>query len=323
MRIAVIGAGAMGSLACLLLGDAAQDITVYEARAERAAAVAEGGIRVRGDVEGRVFPRVGRIGEAGAPYDAIILAVGAGASGDALRPLSPFVHRHTVYLSLQDGDAASILAALVGEERTLAGLAGVSAREGEDGVVEVEEYRSLVLAPYAGGGEGALRELAQALRPLRPGRVTLAGDLEEEVWKRLCPAAAVSGVCAVSGMAPREARGLRELDELCAEAAGECAKAAARAPGEGGPLSSPWREAVWERIKPPLLLDLERGRETEIEQLSGRVVERARAAGIPVPVHGALLSLVKEISSGRHRPGDLAVKELQRRVAEEKGMSLL
>ena len=38
-----------------------------------AAAVAEDGIRVRGDVEGRVFPRVGRIGEAGAPYDAIIV----------------------------------------------------------------------------------------------------------------------------------------------------------------------------------------------------------------------------------------------------------
>jgi 2-dehydropantoate 2-reductase len=72
-----------------------------------------------------------------------------------------------------------------------------------------------------------------------------------------------------------------------------------------------------------MLLDLEAGRKTEIEYLSGRVVERARAARVPAPVHGAILSLVGEVSSGRHHPGEIAVRELKRRVMEEKGMSLL
>lgn len=323
MRIAVIGAGAMGSLACFLLGDAAHDVVIYETRRERAAAIAEHGVRVRGDVTGTVFPRAGRVGEAGAPYDAIILAVGAGDSGDALRPVSPFVHRDTVYLSMQDGDGVSALAALVGEDRAFAALAGVSAREDEDGVVEVEEYRSLVMAPYAPGGEEALPRLAEALRPVHPGKVTIAGDLERAIWRRMESAAAVSGLCAVSGLPPREARRLHELDRFCVEAAAECREAAAHAGGEGEPRPSPWEEAVWDRIKPPMLLDLEAGRKTEIEYLSGRVVERARAARVPAPVHGAILSLVGEISSGRHHPGEIAVRELKRRVTEERGMSLL
>ncbi len=67
----------MGSLACLLLGGAAHEVTLYEAREQRAADIAENGVRLRGDVVGTAFPRVGRAGEAAAPYDAIIVAVGA------------------------------------------------------------------------------------------------------------------------------------------------------------------------------------------------------------------------------------------------------
>lgn len=176
---------------------------------------------------------------------------------------------------------------------------------------------------YVPGREKALSGLAIALQAVLPGKSTLSGDLEEEIWRRAEAAAAVSGLCAISGVTPREARGVEGLDALCIEAAAECRRVATSS-GYGLPATgSPWEDAVWRGMKPPMLRDIEAGRKTEIDYLSGHVVKRARVAGIAVPVHGAILSLVREIESGRHQPGEVAVKELKRRVAEEKGMSLL
>lgn len=323
MRIAVIGAGAMGTLASMLLCAAGEEVTVYEADEGKAAAIRENGMRVRGDVSGEARPRVGRIGEAAEPYDVIVIAVGAAESGSALRPLSPFVHRDTIYLSLQDGGAVSTLSGLVGEERAFAALAHVSAREERHGEVEVEECRSFVLGARVPGREKELAGLAAALESALAGKTAVSGDLEREVWRRLEAAAAVSGLCAITGMAPLQARESQGVDAWCGEAARECRRAAVSTGyGEEAEVS-PWDDAVWREVKPPMLRDIEAGGKTEIDHMSGRIVAQARAAGIAVPVHSAILTLVREIESGRHRPGESARKELERRIAEEKGMTLL
>lgn len=253
----------------------------------------------------------------------MVVAVSAVESGNALRPLSPFVHRDTSYISLQEGAAVSALTGLVGEERAFAALARVSAREVGHGEIEVEEFRSLSLAACVPGREEALAELEHALQSALPGKAAVSGDLEGEIWRRLEAAAAVSGLCAVAGMAPAEARELRGLDALCGEAALECKRAAAPSGSGDQAQPTPWEDAVWSRVKPPMLIDVEAGRKTEIDHMSGHIVTHARARGIAVPVHGAILTLVREMESGRHRPGEGAVKELKRRVDEEKGMSLL
>ncbi|MEW6552723.1 MAG: ketopantoate reductase C-terminal domain-containing protein [Actinomycetota bacterium] len=323
MRIAVIGAGAMGTLASILFCDAGQEVFVYELRRERASDIASNGVRARGDLSGTAFPSVARTGEPADPYDVIVLATGANESGAALRPLSPFVHRDTVYLSLQEGGAISSLAELVGEERSFAGLAWVSACEAADGAVEVEAFRSLVLGAALPGRESALAGLVEAVDGARAGIVTLSGDLYGEIWKRLEGAAAVSGLCAISGLPSLEARRLEPLNHLCEEAAAECRRAAESGGREDAEPLAPWDGAVWAGLRPPMLRDIEAGRKTEIDCLSGWIVQKARAKGVAVPTHSSILTLVREVEAGRHRPGEAALKELQRRVSEEKGMSLL
>lgn len=323
MRIAVIGAGATGMLASILLCDAGEEVFVYELRQERVSDIAKNGIRARGDFSGTAFPAVARIGEPVAPYDAIVLASGTNESGDALRPLSPFVHRDTVYISLQEGGAVSSLAGLVGEERAFAALAWVSAFEAPDGVVEVEAFRALTLGAALPGRESELARLVDAVEDAHPGRISLTGDLYGEIWKRVEGAAAVSGLCAISSKMPLEARASEILDDLCEQAATECRQAAESSGRTESIPASPWDSALWRKVKPPMLRDVEAGRRTEIDCLSGWIVEKARAKGIAVPVHSSILTLVKEVESGRHRPGEAALRELQRRISEEKGMSLL
>ena len=312
----------MGSLAALLLHDAGMEVTVYERREERRADLKAKGIRVRGVLQGEAFLEVGAAGEAAPPFDVIILAVSARESGAALRPISPFVHRDTMYVSMQDGNAVSALAGLVGEGRTCAILSWASACESAEGEVEVEGLLSFVLGSFGPGAKTAIGGLAEALSAACPGKVTLTGDLGGEIWRRLEAAAAVSGLCAVAGAVPQEARSLEGISTLCEEAAGECRKTAS---GEGReyqvPLN-PWEDAVWKGVEPPMLRDIETGRKTEAAFLSGYIVQQARSAGVDVPVHSAVLSLVREMESGLRSPGEATQKELIRRIEEERGMSL-
>ena len=321
MRTAVIGAGAVGSLAAWLLHLGGAEVVLYERREERLRRLREEGIVLRGAVEARFRPRLGEEGEMPAPFDLMVLAVDAGRTGEALRPLSPFVHRGTAYLSLQDGFAAAELASLVGGERTFVALPWLSAEETSTGEVEVEELRALVLGPFAGVGAEELERMA-GLFARCPCGVDMETGVIGNIWERLMYAGPVSGICAVAGTAPGEARRDARLDELCGEAAEECLRVALAAGVELPRPGSVWDGAVWRKLRPPMLRRVEGGGRTEVDWMSGRVVETAREAGVPVPVHGAILSLVRELESGRHRPGEAAVRELARRAGEERGMSL-
>jgi ketopantoate reductase len=72
-----------------------------------------------------------------------------------------------------------------------------------------------------------------------------------------------------------------------------------------------------------MLLAIEGGRGTEVEFLSGYIVELSRSSGRPSSIHSAMYSLIKEMESGERGPGEKNLKELQRRIEEERGMSLL
>jgi 2-dehydropantoate 2-reductase len=322
MRVAVIGAGAMGSLASMLLGGSGAEVVVYERREERVAWLRENGIRVRGAVSGDLKPEIGMPGEAADPYDLILLAVGAGESGEALRPLSPCVHRDTIYLSLQEGSAVGELAGMVGGDRAFAAVAWVSAAEMPDGEVEVEGFRSLVLGGDLPGNEERVGVLAEALQTSSPAAVSIADDLDKEIWRRLAAAAAVSSICAVSDAVPVEARKIEGMDSLCGEIATECIGVAAAAGEELSVPGSPWEEAVWRDIAPPLLRDIRAGRKAESAYLNGYIDARARASGIRAPLNSAAYSVLREMEAGRRRPGVDSIKELKRRIEEERGMAL-
>jgi 2-dehydropantoate 2-reductase len=323
MKVAVISGGATGCLISCLLDAGGAEQVVYESRQDRLAEMRAKGIRLRGAIDWQGFPDVRSPGEPAGPFDFIILANPAGAAGAALRPLSPFVHRETVYLSMQEGSAVEDLAQLVGEYRTGGTVPRFSAVETSGGEVDVEELRSLSIGGFLSTRKDAFSPLVDAINAGYPGKAALSDDLGRDIWGRLEAAATVSALCGVLGGAPEEIRGMDGIDKLCSEAAGECRREAQADGLEMDPLSSPWEEAVWKWIKPPLLRDLEAGKKTEVDFLSGYIVRHARARGESAPVHSAFFSLIKEMEAGKRSPGEGSFKELRRRIEEERGMNLL
>lgn len=324
MRIAVIGAGATGSLLSHLLHAGGGEVHLYERRAERRERLKADGLVLRGALEAEERLPVRAPGEADVPYDLIVLAVKAGDTGDALRPLSPFVHRGTLYMSVQEGFAAEELAGMVGGERVVVAVPWFSAEEGEEGEVLVEEVRSLVLGGLqAGFAASRLEELRGVLGGSGVAAVSLQENIGPEIWRRVRAAAGISCLCSLCGEVPESIRYREEVAGYTHEAAEECARVAASHGVEPPHEESPWDAAVWRRLRPPMLRDVMHGAATEVRWLCGRVAERAGERGEKTPVTGALLSLVKEMERGQRGPGEHNLRELRRRVQEEKGMSLL
>lgn len=313
MRVAVIGGGAMGSIACYLF-QPENELVLFENDADRMEQISSAGIRLCGGIEARLSVTVESAPRAPQAFDLIILAVSGAYSAAALRPLSPFVHRDTVYVSLQDGSAVQELAAMVGPERAVACLPYVSAAFKRNGDVEVEELRRLVFGTQHSEAEVRMRRILGGLEG-RPACV-MSGDLAPSVRNRVRAAGPVSCLCSILGDAPEGVRGLKEVDSLCREAAAEWGL------GLEGEDFDPWAEAVWKRIEPPMLRDLEAGRRTEVDELGANLLPAALSSGRAAPVNRALISMVKEMEAGRMKPGEAAYRELRRRVSEERGMSL-
>lgn len=323
MRIAVIGAGAMGSLTSYLLDAGGMEVVLYERRYERIADVRENGVRLQGRMEGSREIEIKAVGEPDAPFDMMVVTTPAGDVAEVIRPVSPFVHRDTRYLSLQEGSAVEELAQVVGAERTGGIIAWVSAVLTPSGTVEVEDFRCMVLGAYIGGNDQKLSPLVEALNHEAHGKAAFTGDLKKEIWHRLESAAAVSALCGVTGALPEAIRDREEVDAICRDAAQECLQVAASQGLKAPSQSSAWEEAVWKKLKPPMLLALEAGGGTEVEFLSGYIVEHSRSSGRPSSVHSAMYSLIKEMESGERSPGENSLKELRRRIEEERGMRLL
>lgn len=118
----------------------------------------------------------------------------------------------------------------------------------------------------------------------------------------------ITGIGAVTALARAPIGPLRESPEGRALLAASCAEIVAVAQAEGAPLRPEAATAALAQAstlpagwRSSMARDLEDGRRLEVDALSGAVVQRARRAGVPTPVHrtiAACLSLPRTAAAG-------------------------
>ena len=137
MRIAVIGAGAVGGFYGARLAQAGHDVT-FVARGANLDAIRARGIRVKsglGDIAlaVRAESDPARIG----PVDLVVVAVKTYSNPQALPLVAPLVGPGTMVLPLQNGvDSADQLAAIVGPGPVLGGTTYIAVTLVEPGLIE-------------------------------------------------------------------------------------------------------------------------------------------------------------------------------------------
>ncbi len=308
MRIAVVGAGAMGSVYAALLADAGNDVWVVDTWEPHVAAIREHGLRVEG-ASGERTVRVGATARAAdvGEVDLVVLATKAMDVHEAALSARPLVGDATVVLPIQNGLGSVEAAAEVfgrdgrGNDRVIVGVAGgFGASVTAPGAVHHEGMELLRLGERRGPATLRLERVAEVWRAAG-FTVRTYDDADVLVWEKLVCNVCFSATCALLDVTIGEAMD----DPFAWSVASRCAVEAydvARALGVALPFDDPVEHVrtFGSRIpaaRPSLLLDLRAGRRTEIDVINGAIPRAARAVGAEAPVNEAVTALVKAMES--------------------------
>jgi 2-dehydropantoate 2-reductase len=291
MRIAVFGAGSVGGYFGGRLARAAADDVLFIARGPQLQALRTQGLRVespKGDftvpsVQATDDPRL--VG----PVDAVLLAVKAWQVPEVAQAIRPMLGPGTCVVPLQNGlEAPAQVAAALGPEHVLGGSCVISSTIAAPGYI-----RHLGLEPSITFGaldnrpDPRAERLRQAfLRAEVPA--IIPADIRVAIWEKFM-AIRLGPVGAVARAPVGVLRSVPETRRLVERAGVETLRVA-RARGIDLAEDSPARMmAALDTMAPGIIAslqrDIEAGRPSELDALTGALVRLGAEVGVETPVH--------------------------------------
>lgn len=299
LRIAVMGAGAVGCFYGGMLARAGHAVTLV-ARPAHVQAMAARGLRMQGQGFDEWVPLAASSDPAAvAGADLVLFCVKSADTEAAGRLMAPHLSSHALVLSLQNGvDNAERLQALLPAHAVAAAVVYVAVDMAGPGHVLHKGRGELVLAPASAGTMDS--EVAAAILRAAGIPTEVSSAVREALWTKLVINCAYNAISAISQQPYGKTINAPGIAGVMQDAVNESLKVAA---ADGVNLSASVHEAV-ARIAQTMpgqlsstAQDLARAKPSEIDYLNGHVVRRGQALGIPTPVNRTLWSLVKLLES--------------------------
>jgi 2-dehydropantoate 2-reductase len=304
MRVLVMGTGGLGGYYGWALASHGHDVT-FVARGAHLAAIRENGLTLRSLVTNETHvinpaQAVETPAEAagGADFDLIIFTVKAFGTEAAAAALPPAVGANTAVLTLQNGvDSVDLLGAAIGAEHVLAGTTRINCVIGEPGViVQNTPFSKLEMGELSGEATPRISAIAEAFRQAGI-EVFVSDEPLREVWTKFIMIAPHASLTAATGEAVAAIRAVPEGLALYRQLIEETV-AVGRASGVN--LAPDATERTMDFIvnlppgaKTSMLFDYERRNRVELDYLTGTVVRRGRALGVPTPGFDTLYAVLK------------------------------
>ena len=308
MKIAIVGAGAIGSVYAGILGDSGNEVWAIDRWEEHVEAIRAHGLRVEGASGNRTIRIRATTDPAEAGVcDLVVIATKAHDVEAAARAVRPLVGAETVVLPVQNGlGSADRVAGVLGEEQVAIGVVGgFGASVVVPGHVHHNGWELVRLGERHGPATERIRLIAKVWEDAG-FRVQTYDDVDQLVWEKLLCNVAFSGTCSVLEWTIGQVL----ADAWAWQVAADCARevfAVAQARGIVLSFDDPvaYARAFGEKIpdaRPSMLLDLLAGRPCEIDVLNGAIPPAAREVGLTAPVNETITALVKATSAPAHSP---------------------
>ena len=325
MKIAVVGAGAIGGYVGGWLAAAGEDVT-FIARGTNLEAIRRGGMRVIGEDGTAMTARAAvfeKTADAGA-QDFVILAVKAHQVSAIAADVAGLCHESTAIVTMQNGipwwyfhkhggehegtpvraaDPDGSIATHIGANRVIGSVVYPAATLESPGVVRVVEGKRFTL----GEPDGSVSERVQAISAAftRAGfKAPVISDIRSEIWLKLWGNLSFNPISALTHATLAGLLRFPLTRQLSVDMMREAELVANR-------LGVTFRVGIDKRIagaekvgehKTSMLQDVEAGRPLEIEALVGAVVELGRLTSTPTPhidsVYALVSLLAKEMADG-------------------------
>ncbi len=291
LKIAVMGAGAVGCYYGGMLARAGHDVVLI-ARPQHVAAIRRDGLRLQAlTFDEQIHLKASIDASAVQGADVVLFCVKSSDTEAAGRLMQPHLRVDALVMCLQNGvDNADRLRSVLPGHAVAAAVVYVATEMAGPGHVKHNGRGDLVIEPFA-----ASAAVAEAL--IAAGVPTvISNNVRGELWAKLilnCAYNAVSAITqlpygkAVVGVGVQDV--MRDVVAEClavakadgVEVAGDVHAAVAKLAGSMPHQSSSTAQ------------DLARGKPTEIDYLNGFVVRRGEALGIATPANQVLWALVK------------------------------
>jgi 2-dehydropantoate 2-reductase len=297
MRIAVLGAGAMGSVYGARLARAGAEVTLLDVNDAHIAAINAGGLHVALD-EGEITHHLPAMRPEAfrGPVDLVLLFTKVFHTDDALASVTPLLADAHV-LSLQNGVGnVDRIAAHVDRERILVGMTMTPAEYLGPG--RVASHGAATTDLYSASGQD-LPILHKIAALMDKGGITarLEPDIDVAIWEKATFNCALNPICALTGGTPGSF-GASEAGRRLAASVAQEAIAVATADGVNASLdkvTAMMEHAFAHHLhhEPSMLQDRMAGRRTEIDALNGAVVRIGDRLGVPTPANRIVTDLIR------------------------------
>jgi 2-dehydropantoate 2-reductase len=324
MRIAIVGAGAIGGFLAARLAASGHEVTLV-ARGAQLAALSRNGLKLI-ERDGRAathrLPVVERLADAGS-QDYVVLAVKA----HQVEPLTADLARlpaATTLVPMQNGipwwyfqrhggphearavravDPSGKLAATLDPARLIGCVVYPAGELVAPGIVRHVEGERFPLGELDGAPTPRVQALSEAMTDAGL-KAPVLPDIRAEIWLKLWGNLVFNPLSALTRTT---------LDRICAEplTRGLAAAMMAEAQEVASRLGITFRVSIERRIegaarvgahKTSMLLDVEAGRATEIDALLGAVIELARLTETPVPRLEAIYASMRLLEASTQAP---------------------
>ena len=310
-KVAVMGAGAVGSFYGAMLARAGHAVTLI-GRPAHVQAIQRDGLQLEmGGQRHVVRLDAGSDPAALAGADLVLCCVKSGDTEAAALQMAPHLQPHTLLMSLQNGvDNAATLARHL-PCRVVPTVVYVAVALGGPGVVRHFGRGDLAIGAMPGGTQSSVPEwptlqtlvdfFASAQVPVR-----IVPDVAVELWAKLLVNCAYNAISALAQMPYARLAAQADIRALQEDIVREVIAVAA-ACGVSLPLQVSLDAVAKIAVGMPRQLsstaqDMARRKPSEIDHLNGFVARRGAELGVPAPVNRTLHALVKLVESGYDAP---------------------
>ena len=307
MKLAVVGAGAIGGFLGARLAAAGDEVT-FIARGANLAGIRAHGVKLieedGGELHAREVRAFERPDEAGT-HDVLLLTLKAHQVGPIAAELRHMCHADTTIVTMQNGipwwyfyqqtgpyaghalraaDPDGQIAQHIDPARVIGSVVYPATNLIAPGVIQVVEGNRFTLGELDGAATPRIKELAEHLNKAR-FKTRISSDIRAEIWLKLWGNLSFNPISALSHATLVDICQYPRTRELASKMMAE-AEAIANKLGVELKLGIERRIAGAEKVGPhktSMLQDIEQGRPIELEALMGAVVELGRLTGVPTP----------------------------------------
>ncbi len=317
MKIAVIGAGAIGGITAAFIKKACFDVEVV-CKYDEITQKVNKGIAIEG-VRGKLnipVKAVKTVDELSGVKNIIIVATKAYDMPTACREALEYSDDDTLFVSMQNGICIDAMAAEVGKERTVGCVVGFGATMIDPGVLDMTSEGTFIIGMESAQYSERLNQLKEVLESVVPTHIS--ENILSDLYSKLIVNSCITTLGAISGLTLGDMMKVKKIRDIflkiMAEALSVAKKMDLYVPPYGGKLDyyslldskgffADIKRHItirivglkYKKLKSSSLQSLMRGRPTEVDYFNGYIAKKGDDVGVDTPINDVVIKMVKEI----------------------------